>query len=60
MKTVQASFTAEFSFDDAVDALLFAELQDASCRDWWVDKTVEEAYQKLPREQAMFLEEMAI
>ena len=60
MKTVQASLTVEFTFDAALENLLVAELQDASCRDWWVDKTVEEAYQKLPREQAMFLEEMAI
>ena len=60
MKTVQASFTVEFTFEQAIENLLVAELHDASCRDWWVDRALEEAYQKLPREQAMFLEEMAI
>ena len=60
MKTVQANLVIELTFEQAIENLLVAELQDASCRDWWVDKTVEEAYQKLPREQAMFLEEMAI
>ena len=60
MKTVQASFTVEFSFDDAVEALLFAELHDASCRDWWVDRALEEAYQKLPKHEYQWLEAMAI
>ena len=60
MKTVQANLVIELTFEQAIENLLVAELHDASCRDWWVDRALEEAYQKLPREQCQFLEELAI
>jgi hypothetical protein len=52
-------FSNAFSqeYEEAVEELLFAELQTADSRAWWREMAFEKAYQNLLENEYQFLEE---
>jgi hypothetical protein len=46
----------EYTIDQYILQLLFAEYQTAESRSWWQAITLDEAYQTLPRYEAEYLE----